>query len=194
MLNARQQAIVVGTLLGDGCLEKNGNHVRLKVDHGAQQKAYVEWKFQELANAAASPPKRLEFFDRRTSKTYTHWRFATKSVQTFDSFWETFYVAGRKRIPTNISELLISPLALAVWYMDDGYRRRDCRSLHLNTQGYTEEGQNMLQECLLRNFGVSTKIHWAGKYSKLYISSDQSERFCETIKPHVIPSMERKLL
>lgn len=194
MLNAKQQAIVVGTLLGDGCLEKNGIHVRLKVDHGVQQKAYVEWKFHELAEVAASPPKQLEFFDRRTQRVYTHWRFATKSIADFDPFWEIFYVAGRKQIPTKLSEFLLSPLALAVWYMDDGYRRKDCKSLHLNTQGYTEEEQTILQKCLLKNFEIFTKIHWAGKHAKLYIPSNQSERFCNIIKPFMIPSMERKLL
>lgn len=59
MLNARQQAIVIGTLLGDGCLERNGTHVRLKVDHGATQKEYVEWKFQELKSVATGLPKQI---------------------------------------------------------------------------------------------------------------------------------------
>lgn len=194
MLDARQQVIVIGTLLGDGCLEKNGIHVRLKIDHGATQKEYVEWKFHELKSVATGLPKQIDFFDRRTSKIYIHWRFATQSRSEFDSFWSSFYNSGRKVIPNNIVELLNSPLALAVWYMDDGYRRKDCKALHLNTQGYTENEQILLQKCLLENFGVETKIHRARKYTKLYIPSKEANKFCKLIEPHMIPSMSRKLL
>lgn len=80
MLSARQRAIIIGTMLGDGCLEKNGIHFRLKVDHGPAQQQYVSWKFDQLADVAASPPKKVGFFDQRTSKTYVHWRFATRSI------------------------------------------------------------------------------------------------------------------
>jgi len=31
-----------------------------------------------------------------------------------------FYPQGKKRIPDLLAELLAEPLALAVWYMDDG--------------------------------------------------------------------------
>lgn len=194
MLNARQRSVVIGTLMGDGCLERNGTHVRLKIDHGTKQKEYVEWKFHELLDVSTTPPKLLKFFDSRTSKIYTHWRFATKSTAIFDGFWDLFYNARRKKIPSNIKEFLNTPLALAVWYMDDGYRRRDCKALHLNTQGYTENEQSLLQECLLSNFGIRTKVHWAGKHPKLYIPASEAKQFCEIVKPHMVLSMNYKLL
>lgn len=194
MLSERQRAIVIGTLLGDGCLERNGHHVRLKVDHGEQQEDYVKWKFQELSNVAVSHPKMLEYFDRRTGQVYTHWRFATRSLKCFNMFRNLFYSSRGKGIPPNLAEYLNSSLALAVWYMDDGYRRRDCNALHLNTQGYTENEQHLLQDCLFRNFQISTKVHWARNYPKLYIPSNQARRFCEIVRPHMIPSMYRKLL
>lgn len=194
MLDARQQAIVIGTLLGDGCLEKNGTHARLKVDHGATQKEYVEWKFHELKSVATGSPKQIGFFDRRTSKTYIHWRFATQSRSEFDCFWSAFYKSGRKIIPGSIMELLNAPLALAVWYMDDGYLRKDCKALHLSTQGYTENEQVLLQKCLLENFGIETNIHQVRKYFKLYIPFKQAGKFCRLVESDMIPSMSHKLL
>ena len=45
-LSIRQQAILVGKILGDGCLEKNGNHVRLKIEQADCQKDYVGCQIQ----------------------------------------------------------------------------------------------------------------------------------------------------
>src|SRR3989344_4671341 len=49
-LTEKQRDIVVGLLLGDGHLEtqNSGRTYRLKVEHGALQRDYVEWLFGEL--------------------------------------------------------------------------------------------------------------------------------------------------
>ena len=194
MLSARQQTIIIGTMLGDGCLEKNGTHFRLKVDHGPAQQQYVNWKFDQLADVAASPPKKVEFFDQRTYKTYVHWRFATRSIKELDYFGDIFYNGGRKFIPLNVIDILKEQLALAVWYMDDGYLRRDCGALYLNTQGYKKNEQFLLKECLSNNFRIETTIHLAREHFLVYIPSHQAKKFCDIIRPHVISSMSYKLL
>lgn len=193
MLTERQQAIIIGTLLGDGHLEKNGLHVRLKIDHGNKQSDYVQWKYQELKTIAAKEPVCVKFFDKRTQQVYIHLRFATKSLSILDYFKDLFYDGRRKIVPPNLEELLNSPLSLAVWYMDDGYLRKDCKALHLNTQGYSENEQKVLQGCLERNFGVVTRVHWARGKPKLYIPSEMTEKFCGIIRSHIIPEMYRKL-
>ena len=47
-ITSRQDAIIIGSLLGDGCLEKNGRFTRLRLEHGHIQKSYLEWKYKEL--------------------------------------------------------------------------------------------------------------------------------------------------
>ena len=49
-INSRQDAIILGTLLGDGCLEQNGRWTRLRLEHGSSQKSYLDWKKKELKN------------------------------------------------------------------------------------------------------------------------------------------------
>ena len=48
-----------------------------------------------------------------------------------------FYAGSRKIVPFDLLEEYLSPLAMAVWIMDDG--SRDRRQLPLNTQSFTHE-------------------------------------------------------
>ena len=193
-LSERQADVVIGTLLGDGCLEVNGRFVRLRTDHSAKQKKYVFWKFQEMHNLAANKPRFVEYYDKRTRKIYKHWRFDTISAEIFVPFKNLFYTHSSKQIPLNIKELLMRPLSLAVWFMDDGYKRKDCKGAYLNTQAYSKQGQRLLQEALEKNFGIKTRIHWARGRPKLYIPSGQFDAFQNLIKFEAIPCLQEKLL
>src|SRR5437660_4840166 len=136
--------IIIGAILGDACLESNGKNVRLRIDHGESQQALVEWKYRQLAELDPSPPKRVEVFDERTNRTYVHYRFSSRSIEVLNAYFEMFYEQdGSKHVPPNIAAYLSSALSIAVWYMDDGGRRGDCRSGYLNTQGYCAEEVNL---------------------------------------------------
>jgi len=189
-----EKDIVIGTLLGDGCLETNGRYVRLRIDHSEKQKDYVFWKYFQLYKLAASKPRFVAYYDKRTGKTYKHWRFDTISSEIFVPFKYLFYEHTKKQIPGNIEKLLVRPLSLAVWFMDDGYRRRDCKGAYFNTQAYSQQGQRLLQEMLEKNFGIKTKIHWARGKSKLYISSHEFDAFRDLLEFKAIPCLEEKLL
>ncbi len=193
-LSERQKAIVIGTLLGDGCLETNGRYVRLRTDHSERQKKYVFWKFREIHNLTSGKPRFVECYDRRTRKIYKHWRFDTISTEILVPFKNLFYTDGKKGIPSNMIELLIRPLSLAVWFMDDGYRRKDCKGAYFNTQAYSKQGQRLLQEALEKNFGIKTRIHWARGRPKLYIPSSEFDAFQDLIKTEAIPCLGEKLL
>jgi hypothetical protein len=187
--------IIVGAILGDACLERNGKNVRLRIDHGHQQQTYVEWKHQELFPLSPSAPRRVDVHDPRTQQVYVHYRFVSKTTEELNEYFELFYGnEGTKRIPDTIAAHLSSALSVAVWYMDDGGRRSDCRSGYFNTQGYTAEEVDLLRSCLLENFKLPTTLHFAAKRPRIYIASSHFETFCDWIRPHVIPDMRYKLL
>ena len=193
-LSKRQEDVLIGTLLGDGCLELNGSKIRLRIDHSEKQKDYVEWKYGVFANIAANKPRLVKVLDKRTQKIYQHRRFDTLSKDLFGEYIQLFYKNGKKNIPRRIGKFLTSRLSLAVWFMDDGYKRNDCRGLHLNTQAYHLEEQKILQGCLKEIYNLKVNIHrQSGKY-KLYIPSKESEKFCNIIDQYVIPGMKYKLL
>lgn len=190
-LTQRQQDILLGKILGDGFLEQNGKHVRLKVDHGAQQKDYVLWLYEELKSLALKPYQ-ISVQDKRNSHVYRHWRFATYSLPVLDNWKNTFYVNGKKVIPTSIINLL-TPLSLAVWYMDDGFRRSDCKGLYLCTSAYTIREQYFLQSSLSKRFNIQTTLHFARSNVRIYIPSSQADKFCSIVRPFILPTFNYKL-
>src|SRR3990167_2786527 len=97
-LSIRQQAILVGKILGDGCLEKNGNHVRLKIEQADSQKEYVFWTFAEFQRMVGKPPHAI-LHKGIGNKTTKRWRFSTNSLAVFDRYYSLFYFEGKKFIP-----------------------------------------------------------------------------------------------
>ncbi len=193
-LKKRQQDILIGTLLGDGCLEVNGKNVRLKIDHNVKQKQLTEWIFNEFREYCSKEPYFLDQSDARTKKFYHHYRFSTLNSSILNPFHKMFYVERRKIVPKDIKNLLTNPLSLAVWYMDDGFRRRDCNGLYLCTSAFTKEEQLLLMESLKINFDINAKIHYAAGNARIYIPASSAKRFCELVKEYMLPDLSYKLL
>ena len=194
ILTLRQKAILIGTLLGDGTLELNGQNVRLRIDHSMKQKDYVEWKHKEFFNLAPSGVRDFaQKINCRTGKIYRHSKFDTFSNIFLNEFYRMFYIGRRKRVPNNIVKILKKPLSLAVWFMDDGYKRNDCNALRISTDSFSIKEQELLLQCLKQNFKINAKIHKKGKNWNIYIPSSEAKEFCDIIKPYIIPSMEYKI-
>ncbi len=194
-LSTLQQDVLIGTLLGDGHLERDGRYVRLKIDHAWEQRAYVWWKFDIFSDLSSREPERRLVIDKRNGGLSVHCRFATRTTLEFEPYYHQFYVNRRKNVPVDIGRLLRSPLALAVWYMDDGARRTDCNALRLHTNAYSLEEQHLLSETLANNFGVTASVHRvrANEYV-LYIPSREAMEFCDIVRPFVLPDLSHKLL
>ncbi len=193
-LTSKQKEVLIGTLLGDGILELNGRYPRLRIDHSRKQKAYVEWKYEVFCNLTTGGIKySFQKLDSRTKKRYSHCKFDTISTPLLNEFYRMFYVNRKKRIPGNIIRILNKPLSLAVWFMDDGYKRNDCNALRINTDCFSYKEQRLLQRCLKTNFGIDTKIHKKGKFWNIYIPNPEVKNFCKIVKPYIIPKMRYKI-
>lgn len=192
-LSHKQKEILVGSLLGDAHLEQNGNNVRLRVEHTANQEHYLMWKYLEFVNFVSSKPRMIERFDKRTKKTYKGWHFSTYSLDVFNVYHRIFYRNKKRIVPENIDKLLNSPLSLAVWFMDDGSKRTDCNALRLSTDSFQFQEQKMLQRCLKNNFGIESKLHKKGKFWNIYIPNREAKNFCAIVKPYIVPVMEYKI-
>jgi hypothetical protein len=195
LLSTIQKRVLVGTLLGDGHLERDGTYVRLKVDHGPVQRAYVWWKYEVFRNLTSRAPRLVRVLDPRTERVYQHWRFATVTMPELEPYYALFYKERKKVIPASIGQMLVSPQALAVWYMDDGARRTDCRALRLHTNCYSLQEQEILQGVLEHNFDVRVRVHRCGegKYV-LYIPAGEAQSFSDLVRPFVLAPLRGKLL
>lgn len=187
-IDDRIRSIVNGTLLGDGYVYPNGT---LQIDHSVKQTAYVEWKFEQLQAVVGKPPRRVERTDKRTGKRSDSLRFYTRSV--FREERLLFHPHGAKGVPVNVVELL-DPLALAVWYMDDGGRGgRTPLGMVWNVAPFQVVDRKRLQRALDERYGIQTTLQKAGQGTHLYIRAQSAERFVAVVSPHIIPTMRYKL-
>ena len=190
-VGSRQGDIIIGTLLSDGFLERNGTNVRLIMDHSLKQKSYVKWKTRQLISLNGQVLDKRRF-DSRTQKSYYHSLFRSHTSPFLEKYYKLFYQNGRKTIPLKLPKI-ITPLILAVWLMDDGYRRNDCNALRLNTQSYTAEEHSVIQQALLI-MGIESKIHKQSKYLVTYIPSRSMNQLRRTVREFIIPDMEYKIV
>ncbi len=80
-LTAQEEATVVGSLLGDGCFERNGRYVRLKIGHGLKQKPYLLWKQKLLERVALSVRFVRGAVHCKTGVRYSRVEFATRTME-----------------------------------------------------------------------------------------------------------------
>lgn len=188
-----QNQIILGTILGDGSLEFNGYQgTRLQIKQSVGHKDYVFWLYEMLKDLCRSEPK-----EKPDTK---QWYFSTRGLKEFTSLWNLFYRNNRKVIPQGIERLLVSPLSLAVWFMDDGsldFRPKDHCSFMLHTDSFSKEDVLTLAEVLKRNFGIDTKVYSLlsreTRYPKIYIGSKGRERFLELVEPYILSCFRYKL-
>lgn len=190
-LTKRQKAILIGKILGDGTLEKNGNYSRLRVCQGYKQREYVYWLYKEFKNFATKKPRLVKLSSYR--KASDQFRFDTYSLSIFDKYRKLFYNNRKKIIPVSIYKILNDPISLAVWYMDDGYKRTDNSGLYLCSFSFTNKENLILKDCLFDNFGLEANIHFAGKYARLHIPSRSIRKFVNYISQYLVKCMFYKI-
>lgn len=188
-----QRDIILGTILGDGYLEFNGCvGTRLQIKQSVRHKEYVFWMYKKLRNLCRTGPKQ-----RPDTK---QWYFSTRALRDLTLTQNIFYKNRKKRIPGDIADILISPLTLAVWYMDDGsldFRPKSHCAIMLHTDSFSLVDVKRLQRALKSNFGIPTRLYKSlcrGKrYPKLYIGADGRDRFFEVVKPYMLNCFASKL-
>ena len=191
-MTERQKQTLVGMLLGDAHLERQRGALtaRLKIEHSLAQKAYVDWKYNEWRDWVRTPPK-ARVRRNRLGTSSTNIGFTTLSHDEFERFRLAFYRNGRKVIPV---DLQLTPLSMAVWFMDDGSRKSSqCRGLYLNTQSFTPSEVELLREVMRRDVGVETTVRAQRDGLQIYVPAPSAPTLTAFITREVLPSMRYKL-
>ena len=180
-LSEVQQAIVVGSLLGDGSMRCKTNAL-LEINHSSHQRSYVDWKYRHLAELVRTPPKARQGNGARIA-----YRFVTRSLPELTPYFRLFYGTGRKRIP----ELELTELALAVWFMDDGCRSRN--AVYLNTQQYDETSQSTLLRILREQWEIDGALNRDKSYYRVRLSVEGTRKLARLVEPYLLPELRYKL-
>lgn len=189
----RQRSIMIGKLLGDAHLESlhKGRTFRLVIEHSITQKKYVDWLYNEFREWVRMPPKVKE--REVNGKIYKKYYFRTLGHASFRFYHHQFYDGKKKIVPRLIYKWL-SPIAFAVWFMDDGsIKSKLHRARIINTQGFTKNEVSKLIEVLWKNFEIRAQLRKQKEGYQIYLLAETISRFVSIVLPYMLPSMMYKL-
>ena len=181
-----ERSLIIGSLLGDGYMRiiPGRSNAFLEINHSIKAKDYVDYKYTILKRLCESAPK-----ERNTNEGRVAYRFFTKQSKELTELYSQFYKDNKKIIP---KDLVLDPVILAIWYMDDGSRCRD-HDIYLNTQQFSINDQKILLS-KLRHINVDARLNKDKKYYRIRILKTSIKTFMEIIFPYVFKSMRYKLV
>lgn len=181
---------VIGMLLGDSWCNrtiltskgpenrsKKGpfwNRTELLIEHKEASKEYLDWKI-ELIKAYLDDVTIYPHYKIIDNVRFDSYCAHLKHRKNFHYMYKNFYVGGhltdRNRI-TGAKKIVkqsilnrLSPLSIAIWYMDDGslhtYKRGEhvYRTLSLHTDGFTKDESIMISEYFDKNYGIKFNVN-----------------------------------
>ncbi|MEB3068906.1 intein-containing recombinase RecA [[Mycobacterium] vasticus] len=200
LLSDQQFQVVLGSLMGDGNLSPNRrdrNGARFRLGHGAKQVDYLQWKTALMGNIGHST---------RENAKGSHFVDFTPLPELGELQRAVYLGDGKKFLSEDYLKAL-TPLALAIWYMDDGSFTLRSKGLQERTAGgsgrieicveaMTEGTRTRLRDYLRDVHGLDVRLRLAGSAGKavLVFSTDATAKFQELVAPYMAPSMEYKLL
>lgn len=181
-----QKEILFGTLLGDGNITKVKNSYQGRTNHSLSQIEYCTHKRSLLENLTyeiAFTDKKLKQFP---DKIYKQCYFCLKPNENLKDLYLDFYINGKKDVPLNLD--LLTPQALAIWFMDDGTKSGKC-SISIATCSFSLEGLLRLKSYLKFKYDLDVIIQ---KDFKIYFNAKSGRKFYDIVKPYIIESMKYK--
>lgn len=190
-------SIIFGSLLGDAFAEnrKQGNGTRICFYQEASHLSYLIYLHKLISN--------LGYCNINLPKSHTRLgkggvirkicRFNTWTYSSFNWIHELWYINGIKIVPQNIYQYL-TPLALAIWIMDDGTKSN--KGLKLATNSFSFSDCNLLVKVLNDNFNLKSSVQSAGIENQyiIYIWQESMPNLRQLILPFFDPSMKYKII
>jgi len=190
-------SVLIGSLLGDGHMEKDGNGSRFSFYQSKNHGEYLLWLHKRLFELGYCK-KELPLIETRLDpkgELYYFYRFRTFTYSSFNWIHSAFYVNGRKVLPPFIKEYL-SAEALAIWIMDDGTLHKN-RGLRFCTHNFILTECKFMQEILKEKFDLDTTLHKISgtvplQYN-IYVQKASMDKLKKIVKPFIHETMLYKI-
>ena len=194
-LTKQQTDVLIGTVLGDGFLQKTGEkNARLRLEYSQKQKDFLQWKGNIFGRLFQGKPKCLERIHPKSKKAYKYCRWQSSASPAFGKWREYFYPNGKKIIPNNLENFLTNPITLAVWYMDDGYFDKINKNSFIYLGRITNAEAKTLQKVIKKNFGITAAVYdKKNKGLALFFGVAETKKFHTLIHSFIIKSLQYKL-
>jgi recombination protein RecA len=200
LLSDQQWQVVLGSLMGDGNLSRpvrrSDHSARFRLGHGAKQVGYLDWKVSLLENI---PHCRTENAKGAVFADFT-------PLAELSELREVVYQGDRRKHLTWDYLKALTPMALAIWYMDDGGFTIRSKGLQERTQGgsgrieicveaMSPGSRERLVQYLRDTHGIDVRLRIRGSAQKVILtfSTAGSDKFQKLVAPYVHPSMDYKL-
>ena len=200
LLSGQQIQLILGSLMGDGSLSPNRrgrSGTRFRMGHSSAQAVYLDWKVSMLGNIGCS---------QTTNARGAVFADFTPLPELAELHEAVYFGDGKKHLSWDYLKVL-TPLALAVWYADDGCFTIRSKSVQERTadgsgrieicvEAMSPGSRDRLVQYLRDTHGLDVKLRVSGarQVAVLQFSTAASARFQKLVAPYLHPSMEYKLL
>lgn len=200
--NKESRNLLIGMLLGDGTIS---NNYVFKIAHCEKQKDYLEWKIKQLNNHGIRNSGIKFYIKTKGFNVGVPVYYTQLNIVPFIKVLRRVFYKNKKIIGNRKLLNRLSPLEIAIWYMDDGHIniRKDktgrCIGFYIkiSTCGPKEEVQTIIdyfKEVWNINFYMFHEGRQENSYS-LCCGTKEGIKFIELIKYYVyqVPSMIYKV-
>lgn len=200
--NKESRNLLIGLLLGDGTIS---NNFVFKISHTESQKDYIEWKINLLNQHGIKNNGLKSYIQKGGYKEGITMYYTQLNIIPFIKVLKRVFYKEKKILGNRKLLNRLSPLEIAIWYMDDGHiniRRNKNGRIHgfyikISTCEPKSEVQTIIdyfKEVWNINFYMFHEGRQKDSFS-LCCGTKEGLKFIDLVKPHVqqVPSMVHKI-
>lgn len=188
------KSIILGCILGDGSLikKKEYKNVYLSIKHSNVQKDYLLWKIEKFADTPIGAG--------RAPYGGEKWTYLSRPHEELSKLYNLTYKHNKLVIKRSWLNNM-TPLSLAVWWLDKGSLISNKKKGVINTDDFDEKSAILLSRYLLKVWDIKTKVSNVksirnGKEKlkpRIWMSTNELNKFISIIKEYVPESMKYKI-
>ncbi|MCK9459606.1 MAG: hypothetical protein M0R80_08205 [Proteobacteria bacterium] len=172
-----QLQVLTGSLLGDGHLTKvKYGSPSFSKSQATKRIEYLNWHFG-IFGSIASSVKTCQNWAK--GKQYSKSKFYTKTHPHLAELRKIWYPKGVKIVPHNIT---LTPLAVAIWFFDDGTNNLKNRCVKFATYSFNRDDCNFLVSQLSQMGFKSTVC----KDNVIRVRTESYKALIDMVKPYML--------
>lgn len=185
-----KEELAYASLMGDGWIVKKGSHFHFT--QCCKNFEYVDFIASLFERYWIIKKYKRYFYNPKYQKNYCQMGFRTNSYPYFKHLrTKVFYKNGKKEVNQRILSK-ITPLGLAIWYMDDGTFNK--REAELSTQGYTFKENNIIKDYFQRKWDIKCRVvKRCNSYLSIQFNTGNTIKLFQLIKSYIVPCMYYKI-
>lgn len=183
--NRELYSACLGMVIGDAHIQKRSTGARINIAHARAQKGYAEFKARILGQIAGADPNMADTVHTlpKLGKSYDQVRLWTKVHPIFTAVRDQIYRPAKTLNSCLLKSL--TPLGLAIWYMDDGHIQGNAVSL--STYSFTKEEHDIIRDWFVDVCDLHPNIGYDAARNLHYIRFRVSDsgRFIDIVRPYI---------